>query len=78
MTMLIMGRKEGEKVQIGDNITLMVVRITPTQVRFGIEAPKDIPVHREEIYHLIQRANQSKQSSLEQPNPAELMNELES
>lgn len=53
--MLILTRKIGEKLVIGDNaeITITAVRVDGNQIRIGIDAPKDIPVHREEIYEQI-------------------------
>lgn len=47
--MLILSRKIGERIMIGDNITITVVVIEPGKVRIGIEAPRDIPVYREEL-----------------------------
>ena len=51
--MLILTRRTGESVHIGDDIRLTVLGVRGTQVRIGINAPKDVPVHREEIYHRI-------------------------
>lgn len=53
--MLVLSRKKGEEIRINHNITLMVVDIRGDKVRLGINAPKDIPVHRREIYEAIQR-----------------------
>jgi carbon storage regulator len=47
--MLVLSRKLGEKIVIGDNIVVTVVKIDRNQIRIGIEAPGDIPVYREEI-----------------------------
>jgi carbon storage regulator len=47
--MLVLSRKLGEKIVIGDNIVVTVVKIDRNQIRLGIEAPLDIPVYREEI-----------------------------
>ncbi len=55
--MLVLTRKKGEKIVIGDNIVLTVVDIKGDQVQLGIEAPRDIPVHREEVYKEIQEEN---------------------
>lgn len=53
--MLVLCRKKDEKIIIGDNITLMVIEIREDKVRIGIDAPKDVSVHREEVYKAIQR-----------------------
>ena len=47
--MLVLSRKLGEKIVIGDNVVVTVVKIDRNQIRIGIEAPQDIPVYREEI-----------------------------
>ncbi|QDT27989.1 carbon storage regulator CsrA [Gimesia panareensis] len=51
--MLVLSRKKDEKIMIGDSITLMVIEIKNDKVRLGIEAPKDVTVHREEVYAAI-------------------------
>ena len=53
--MLILTRRAGETVVIGNDIKVTVVGIQGRQVRVGIGAPKDVPVHREEIYERIKR-----------------------
>jgi carbon storage regulator len=50
---LILTRRIGESVHIGDDIRLTVLGVRDSQVRIGINAPKDVPVHREEIYYRI-------------------------
>lgn len=57
--MLILGRRIGERIKIGDEVTITVLDVQQhhygDQVQLGIDAPKDIPVHREEIYDRIQQ-----------------------
>ena len=48
--MLVLSRKDGESIMIGDEIVITVVSIRGDKVRLGIEAPKGVPVHREEVY----------------------------
>lgn len=55
--MLVLTRKAGEKVQIGDDITILIMDIKGKQVRLGIDAPSHVKVHREEIYQRIQEEN---------------------
>jgi len=51
--MLILTRKCNESIRIGDDVTITVMRIEPGQARIGIDAPRGLPVHREEIYKRI-------------------------
>jgi len=55
--MLILTRKVNEAIMIGDQIEIMVVEVSGDQVRIGINAPRDIPVYREEVYDSIRREN---------------------
>jgi len=57
LDMLVLSRKKDEKIVIGDSITLMVIEIRGDKVRLGIEAPRDVTVHREEVYEAIKREN---------------------
>ncbi len=52
--MLILTRRVGESLMIGDNVNVTVLGIRGNQVRIGVDAPKDVAVHREEIYDRIQ------------------------
>ncbi len=55
--MLVLSRQRDESIIIGDNIVLTVVDIRGDKVRLGIDAPKEVPVHRQEVYEAIQREN---------------------
>ena len=65
--MLILTRRIGESVYIGDEIRMTVLGVRGTQVRIGINAPRDVPVHREEIYYRIKN-EQSGEDGSGQPN----------
>ena len=53
--MLILTRKVGESVLIGDDISITVLSVRGNQVKLGVEAPKEVSVHREEIYQRIKQ-----------------------
>lgn len=53
--MLVLSRQRDESIMIGDNIVITVVDVRGDKVRLGIDAPKDIPVHRQEVYEAIKR-----------------------
>jgi carbon storage regulator len=55
--MLVLSRKRDERIVIGENIIITVVEVRGDKVRLGIEAPNDVPVHRQEVYDAIQRNN---------------------
>jgi carbon storage regulator len=56
--MLILTRRVGETLMIGDEVTVTVLGVKGNQVRIGINAPKDVAVHREEIYQRIKGENE--------------------
>ncbi|MCW8964258.1 MAG: carbon storage regulator CsrA [Gammaproteobacteria bacterium] len=53
--MLILTRRVGETLMIGDNVSVTVLRVKGNQVRLGVNAPKDVSIHREEIFEKIQQ-----------------------
>lgn len=53
--MLVLSRQRDESIIIGDNIVITIVDIRGDKVRLGIDAPKEVPVHRQEVYEAIQR-----------------------
>lgn len=57
--MLALTRKKGESIIIGDNIEVVVLSVAKDQIKLGIIAPKDIPVHRKEIHELIKAENEA-------------------
>lgn len=54
--MLVLSRKKNESIVINNDITIVVVEIRGDKVRLGVEAPKEVPVHRREVYDAIMRA----------------------
>jgi carbon storage regulator len=55
--MLVLTRKQNESIMIGDSVEVTVIEVKGEQVKLGITAPKDIKVHRKEVYLAIQREN---------------------
>lgn len=69
--MLVLSRKKNESIVINNDITIVVVEIRGDKVRLGVEAPKEVPVHRREVYDAIHRANGSTEgTSPEGKSPA--------
>ena len=65
--MLVLSRKKNESIVINDDITIVVVEIRGDKVRLGVEAPKEVPVHRNEVYEAIRR----NQAANDAPSPVE-------
>ena len=64
--MLVLSRKVGEKILIGDNVTITVVRVAQGTVRIGVEAPRDMPVIREEV---VSHAEHARSSKIQEDSP---------
>lgn len=73
--MLVLSRQRDESIMIGDNIVVTIVDIRGDKVRLGIQAPQEIPVHRQEVFEAIKRekgqAEHSRSQAGEQEQPAE-------
>ena len=69
--MLVLSRQRDECIIIGDDITITIVDIRGDKVRIGIDAPKSVPVHREEVYKAIQEENGAKEEAPPAEKPSE-------
>lgn len=67
--MLVLSRQRDESIVIGDDIVITVVDIRGDKVRLGINAPANIPVHRQEVYEAIQRENERRRVAVEKEPP---------
>ena len=66
--MLILSRKVGESLKIGDDVTVTIADIRGSQVRLQIDAPKSVSVHREEVYYRIQRELEAAAAQADESN----------
>jgi carbon storage regulator len=62
--MLVLSRKKSESIVIGENIVVMVIEIRGDKVRLGIDAPKEVSVHRREVYEAIKRGEVPKEGNV--------------
>jgi carbon storage regulator len=65
--MLVLSRKKNESIVIDDRIVITVVEVRGDKVRLGIQAPRDVPVHRQEVYESLQK--NAEQPVIESPSP---------
>jgi carbon storage regulator len=63
--MLILTRRVGETLMIGDDVKITILKVSGNQIRIGVEAPKDVSVHREEVYQRVLQEKQSATDALE-------------
>lgn len=69
--MLVLSRQRDESIIIGDNVVITIVDVRGDKVKLGIDAPREISVHRREVYEAIQREN--RQAALLKPEDAQLL-----
>ncbi|MFM7927657.1 MAG: carbon storage regulator CsrA [Pirellula sp.] len=72
--MLVLSRKKHESIVINNEITIVVVEIRGDKVRLGVEAPKEVPVHRREVYDAIKKAVDANNAELDSHLEAESSN----
>jgi carbon storage regulator len=68
--MLVLSRKKNESIVINNDITIVVVEIRGDKVRLGVEAPKEVPVHRREVYDAIRRNDLAAEGKPNEADPA--------
>jgi carbon storage regulator len=68
--MLVLSRKKNESIVINDDITIVVVEIRGDKVRLGVEAPREVPVHRREVFEAIRRNEAASKEDQAKPDSA--------
>jgi carbon storage regulator len=69
--MLVLSRKKNESIVINNDITIVVVEIRGDKVRLGVEAPKEVPVHRREVYDAIRRNDAAAAQARTEPSASD-------
>jgi carbon storage regulator len=72
VAMLVLSRKRNESIVIDGNIVVTIVDIRGDKVRLGIEAPKEVPIHRSEVYEALKRGNAPAEPTEAAPPPKDL------
>lgn len=67
--MLVLSRKQGESIIIGNDIVVTVLEVRPDHIRLGIDAPRSVSVHREEVYLEVMRENAAAVASADRDSP---------
>ena len=70
--MLVLTRRIGETIRIGDDVSISILDVQNGQVRVAIDAPREIPVHREEVYQVVQAENRQAADTARSADPADL------
>jgi len=68
--MLVLSRKLNQAIMVGENVRIVIVAVDRDQVKLGIEAPREIAVHRSEVFDEIQRANRAAAAGEPAPSPS--------
>jgi len=69
---LVLTRKVGETIRIGDDVSISIIEVQNGQVRVAIDAPREIPVHREEVYQQVQAENRQAADTARAADPSAL------